>query len=156
MPGFTIRRKKKAAAVTPPPEKKKAVEELSESMESATLSDNSEDTYIDDRLTEARQQNQPHIPQRQPQYRQQRRVQFQQQPNPASQHTNVAPQQYYRRPQPQITDPYTRKATMRVPPNVRRGRKSTTGFHYRSHYGPNGAALDTHTKARLLYTHCFG
>ena len=156
MPGFTIRRKKKAAPAPPQPEKKRVVEELSESMESATLSDNSEDTYIEERLNEARQQNRPQPPQRQPQYKQQRRVHFQEPPNPASQRTRFEPQPYYRRPQPQITDPYTRKPTMRVPPKSRAGRKSTRDFHYRSHYGPNGATLDTHTKARLLYTHCFG
>ena len=156
MPGFTIRRKKKAAPAPPPQDKKTVAEELSESMESASLSDNSEDAYIEERLNEAKQQYRPQPQQRQPQYRQQRHVHFQQPPNPASQHPNIAPQQYYRRPQPHITDPYRRKPTMRVPPKPQWGRKSSAGFQYRSHYGPNGAALPTQQKAMLLYTHCFG
>ena len=132
MPSFTIRRKKKAAPTPPPQEQKKVVEELSESMESVSLSDNSEDTYIEERLNEAKQQRQPQPQQRQPQYRQQRQVHYQQPPNTASQRPNIAPQQYYRRPQPHITDPYRRKPTMQVPPRARSGRKSAGGFQYLS------------------------
>ena len=153
MPGFTIRRKKRKAPTPPPPEKTKVVDDEPESM---SESEDSEEAYITARLAEAKLDNKPQPPVNRPQNTQQRHVQFRQPAKPTSQPTNHVPHQYYRRPQPHIMDPYRRKPTMRVPPKPQWGRKAKVEMRYRSHYGPNGAALDTHTKSRLLYTHCFG
>ena len=63
-----------------------------------------------------------------------------------------APQRYQ---QPRMPDPVYRKpATLYTRRAGLRG-SDRRQPRFRSHYGPNGDALDTHTKARLLYNHCF-
>ena len=49
-----------------------------------------------------------------------------------------------------------RKPSMPNPRNHPRRSGRTQRLKYRSHYGPGGEHLDSQTKARLLYHHCFG
>ena len=160
MPGFTIRRKKKVQPTPPQKEAPKAVEAVTETMEEMSLSEESDDSYIEARLNEAknnaRRQSNPQPPRYEPQHQTQRRVHYQHPPNHASHRATPVPQQQQRTPLAHINDPYRRKPTMRVPPKHPMGRKSRNAFRYSSHYGPNGAALGTQQKAVLLYAHCFG
>ena len=88
MPGFTIRRKKKVQPAPPPKEAPKAVEAVTEAVEDMSLSEESDDSYIDARLNEAkinaRRQSNPQPPRYEPQPQQQRRVHYQHPPNHAS------------------------------------------------------------------------
>lgn len=153
MPNFTIRRKKKKV-VEPAPEKQPEPDPPEESEES--FDSVLEDRFVDDLLDEAKEEIEPPEPVRRPHYPPQRRVHFQEPVNPAARPPR--PVQQYRQPVPlnQLADPYRRKPTMADPPRQRSRGRAREKFRYSTHYGMNGGVLDTHTKARMLYTHCFG
>ena len=156
MPSFTVRRRKRREP-TPPPETEDPVEE--EEDETMTPEASDDDEYVDAAIEELKQTRitpQTAPDQRRPQRRYAQPGQNEFRPQIAHRppvNRQSVPQ---RQPHQRLNDPYTRKPTMmnsfERPKLNRRGAR----LRYRSHYGPNGSALDTHTKASLLYTHCFG
>ena len=156
MPRFKIRRKKPQSDA-PEQDQKKPEQEtplatdtqmddaLSESSEA--LTEYMEQLNVEPLAQNARTEPQ-NPPKMEPQYRAPARVAPQRTRN-----AHFAPQRYQ---QPRMPDPnYRKPATLYTRRAGLRGSERRTP-RFRSHYGLNGDALDTHTKARLLYQHCFG
>ena len=152
MPNFTIRRRKKP---TPAPEPEPAPEPMEVEGDEKTSDEESEDTLMDRVIPEAQTPEQRSEPPTRPEYRPERRVQFEEPENVAQTRTPIAPRRQLPTPLSRANDPYLRKPTMPIPPRSRHRAKSRSKFRYTTHYGMDGDMLDTRAKASLLYQHCF-
>jgi hypothetical protein len=157
MPGFKVRRKPKPSPVVEPVAEAEPVEpEVESDNESMASYYSGDDDYIDEVLTEVKELNIAEPSRTRPPYRapapavQPHRVKFaDQQPIPAE-------TRRYQTPRSHMNDPYRRQPAMDHPPVVRPTRRGRAKMLYGSHYGPGGHMIPTQTKARMLYTHCFG
>ena len=74
----------------------------------------------------------------------------------------VAPKQkqtsfdQYLGPSTRINDPFRKMTRTLFYPLRRKQKKPSARFRYRTHYGAQDDYIDTHTKSKLLYNHCFG
>ena len=157
MPGFKVRRKPKPVPIEKPaPEAEPMETEVDSDNESMVDDYSGDEDYIDEVLTEVKELNINRPTKTQPRYRapapdaQPKRVMFaDQQPKPVE-------TRRYQMPPPRMNDPYLGKPAMANPPRSRHDRRGRAKMSFGSHYGPNGDLMPTHTKAQMLYTHCFG
>ena len=143
-------------AVDPTPEVEPEEPEVESSNESMADDPSDDDSYIDEVLNEVKELNIDARPKIQPRYQppapvsKQHRVRF------ADQQPKPVPTRRYPVPGRRLNDPYRRSPAMRDARPVRATPKKRSMMSYGSHYGPGGTFLPTQTKARMLYTHCFG
>ena len=157
MSGFKIRRKPKPVPIEDPAPVAEPIEtEVESDNESMASYYSGDEDYIDEVLTEVKELNINRPTKTQPRNHspapvaQPKRVMFaDQQPKPVE-------TRRYQMPAPLLNDPYRRQPAMANPPRARSSRSGRARMSFGSHYGPGGAAMPTQTKARMLYTHCFG
>ena len=156
MPRFKINRKIKSVPVPEPvvtPQEEKIDD--SEMMDVGSNSDDAIENHLAQMKLDNKPQNPPPAQIRparpsliRPEFRQPAKV-----ARPPPKKVHFAPRPTRR---PHVNDLYRRKAAMPNPRRPPQRRDRPGRLSYSSHYGPGGDYLDTHTKARMMYSHCFG
>lgn len=153
MPNFKVRRKSK-----PPAPVVQKMEEMQIASEGSDATSDSSDSFSDTPSTmEVETKPQKQATQEYYEYQEPERRTYQQQPpRPARRNAiyGATPMRGPYRASPR--NPYLGQPRSLNPPNNPRGKGGRRKMQFRSHYGPNGDYLDTHTKARLLLSSCFG